>query len=250
MSVTSEIERIKTNISNAYTELENKKATIPTLKNSNNLATTISSIPSGGGSSFEINDVAYLFYKGARKDYVNEWVSLISPNCTKYSYMFYESTLTDIPLFNTSAGNYFDYMFYFCSYLAELKQYDTSNGQYFEQMCRSCSRLETIDELDFSKAVRLTQMFSGCTKLTNLGGFKNLGKAYSTSSSANYSQHTLDLSSCPSLTHDSLMNVINNLYDIASKGCRTQALKLGSTNLAKLTEEEIAIATNKGWTVS
>lgn len=51
------------------------------------------------------------------------------------------------------------------------------------------------------------------------------------------------------LTHDSLMNVINNLYDIKSKGVKPQTLQLGNTNKAKLTAEEIAIATNKGWNV-
>lgn len=51
------------------------------------------------------------------------------------------------------------------------------------------------------------------------------------------------------LTHDSLMNVINNLYDIKSKGVKTQTLQLGNRNKAKLTAEEIAIATNKGWNV-
>lgn len=45
------------------------------------------------------------------------------------------------------------------------------------------------------------------------------------------------------------MNVINNLYDIKSKGVKTQTLQLGDTNKAKLTAEEIAIATNKGWNV-
>ena len=50
MSITSEIERIKTNIANAYTELENKGATIPTEKNSNNLASTITTVTGGGGS--------------------------------------------------------------------------------------------------------------------------------------------------------------------------------------------------------
>ena len=59
-----------------------------------------------------------------------------------------------------------------------------------------------------------------------------------------------DLSSATKLTHESLMNVINNLYDIKTKGCNAQPLVLGSTNLAKLTAEEIAIATNKGWNVS
>ena len=46
------------------------------------------------------------------------------------------------------------------------------------------------------------------------------------------------------------MNVINNLYDIASAGVKPQQLVLGSENLAKLTAEEIKIATDKGWTVS
>ena len=40
-------------------------------------------------------------------------------------------------------------------------------------------------------------------------------------------------------------------YDVANGGTLyTQQLVLGSTNMAKLTAEEIAIATNKGWTVS
>ena len=46
------------------------------------------------------------------------------------------------------------------------------------------------------------------------------------------------------------MNIINNLYDIKTKGCNPQGLVLGSINLAKLTSEEIAIATNKGFNVS
>lgn len=44
MSIVSEIERIKTNIANAYTELESKGAIIPDDKNSNNLLSTISSL--------------------------------------------------------------------------------------------------------------------------------------------------------------------------------------------------------------
>jgi hypothetical protein len=92
--------------------------------------------------------------------------------------------------------------------------------------------------------------FHGCISLENFGGLLNLGQAYDTTQSANYSNYTFGLSSCTVLTHDSLMNVINGLYDIATKGCNTQSLVLGSTNLAKLTSEEIAIATNKGWTVS
>ena len=45
-----------------------------------------------------------------------------------------------------------------------------------------------------------------------------------------------------------MLNIINGVYDIKSKGVQPQRLNLyvGS----KLTAEEIAIATNKGWSVN
>lgn len=55
----------------------------------------------------------------------------------------------------------------------------------------------------------------------------------------------LYLDAMTALTHDSLVALINNLGTVSSL-----ALKIGSTNIAKLTAEEIAVATNKGWTVS
>lgn len=90
----------------------------------------------------------------------------------------------------------------------------------------------------------------------NFTGIQNLGKGFSREQS-NYSNYVFNLSYCRDLTHDSLMNVINGLYDlnltynVAGGGTLyTQKLVLGSTNLAKLTDDEIAIATAKGWTVS
>ena len=53
MSVLSEIERIKTNIVNAYTEIENKGVVTTVTKNSDNLASTISAIQTGGGGNIE-----------------------------------------------------------------------------------------------------------------------------------------------------------------------------------------------------
>lgn len=85
-----------------------------------------------------------------------------------------------------------------------------------------------------------------CSNLTNFGGFENLGKAFK-------SNYSIYMSSCTLLTHDSLMNVINNLYDInlnSNINNEICFLSIGSTNIAKLTEEEIAIATEKKWTVS
>ena len=95
----------------------------------------------------------------------------------------------------------------------------------------------------------INSSFQWCDNLTNLGGFENLGESYSTSSNANNSSYQLYLP-FEKLTHESLMNVINNLYDIKTKGCKAQQLVLGSTNISKLSAEELAAGTSKGWTVS
>ena len=116
--------------------------------------------------------------------------------------------------------------------------------------CQDGRNLITVPKLNASKVINVTNMFNVCSNLTNLGGLENLGQAYDTTKSANYSSYTLDLSTCKKLTHDSLMNVINNLYDIKSKGCNPQSLVLGSTNISKLSAEEIQIATDKGFNVN
>ena len=118
------------------------------------------------------------------------------------------------------------------------------------QMFRKCTNLTTLPLINASNVINIYWLFYQTKNITNLGGFRNLGEAYLTTQSANHNDYKLDLSSCSLLTEQSIINVLNNLYDIASKGCNTQSIVLGSTNLAKLTEEEIAIATNKGWTVS
>ena len=119
-----------------------------------------------------------------------------------------------------------------------------------EQMFRACINLTTLPLINASNVINIYWLFYQTKNITNLGGFRNLGEAYLTTQSANYKDYRLDLSPCSLLTKQSIINVLNNLYDIASKGCNTQSIVLGSTNIAKLTEDEIAIATNKGWTVS
>lgn len=141
-------------------------------------------------------------------------------------------------------------MFYSGNYLKYVQDFDTRNVIYMNSMFRYCSNLVTVPKLNASKVMDVTNMFGNCNNLTNLGGLENLGQAYDTTKSANYSSYKLDLSYGNNLTHDSLMNVINNLYDIKSKGCNPQSLVLGSTNLSKLSSEEVAIGTSKGWNIS
>lgn len=149
------------------------------------------------------------------------------------------------------------YLFYGCKMLTTLPLLDTSNVYDMAYMFSGCFELTEIPLLNTEK---VTQMGFGvlenCPLLENLGGFKDIGKAYTTQT-VNKTQYEIYLSGSPKLTHESLMNVVNNLYDlnlsydVANGGTLyTQRLRLGSTNLAKLTAEEIAIATNKGWNVS
>lgn len=138
-----------------------------------------------------------------------------------------------------------------CEALTELtmNNINTSNVTDFYCTFSNCKSLVTLPAINMVKANTLTY-FCNNINLENLGGFIDLGANYETSQSANYDRYTLYLTEATKLTHTSLMNIINNLYDIATKGCNTQKLRIGNTNIAKLTAEEIAIATNKGWTVA
>lgn len=118
--------------------------------------------------------------------------------------------------------------------------------------------VEKIDlsSLDMSNLIRLMGSFSYISKLKELRGFKNLGKAY-TEKMTNYGFYQLNLSSATNLSYESLLDIINNIYDLnvsynVKEGgtLYSQALTLGSSNKAKLTAEEIAIATAKGWSVN
>ena len=159
------------------------------------------------------------------------------------------SSLKQIPLLNTKSCNLMQEMFSGCSSITEIPELDTSNVISMWYMFFKCTSLTTVPMLDASKIINVYNMFNNCSSLVTLGGLKNLGMSYPTNWIENVSEATLNLSDSPLLTHDSLMNVINNLYNIKSKGVKTQTLQLGNTNKAKLTTEEIAIATNKGWNV-
>ena len=253
-------------IASEITRLQNAKTTLKTKLNSRNdnqhqitnelideYGDFVDSIPSGGGGI----DWSEIGYSGTPQsvqdgyDYAKTIYDNWDSSQTNFSSKFSNDTkLIFMPLVNTSNGTSFRKMFQNCAYLTTVPQLNTSNGTNFGSMFYCCQSLTTVPQLDTSSGTNVNTMFYDCLSLTTFGGLKNVGQAYLTSQSANYSNYTLNLSACTLLTHDSLMNVINGLYDIATKGCNAQQLILGSTNLAKLSAEEIAIATNKGWTVS
>lgn len=185
--------------------------------------------------------------------------SFDTSNVNSMIYMFYGCRkLTDLDSsnFNTSKVTNMGSMFYGCSQLTtlDLTSFDTSNVTSMHSMFYGCLKLSNIPKLNASKVNNIGFIVDSCTSLTDFGGLENLGQAYSTSYSANYDNYKLDLSPCTKLTEQSLINVLNNLYDIKTKGCKAQQVVLGSTNLAKLTSTEgqqaLSNAQAKGWTVS
>ena len=171
-------------------------------------------------------------------------------NVTDMSSMFsYCKNLKTIPTMNTNKVTTMSMMFY-NSGITTIPELNTSKVTSVYNMFYSCYGLITIPKLNFENVNNVSGILSGASNVVNIGGFENLGKAYLTDKSANYTNYGLVLTNCSKLTHDSLMNIINNLYDIKTKGCKEQRLQLGPTNLAKLTEEEKQIAINKGWNVS
>lgn len=135
---------------------------------------------------------------------------------------------------------------------SNIKMTGTSSVTNMNTMCTNCVVLEYLDlsSVNGEKITNMSSAFTGCGVLTYLKLPTNIGKGFLTTMASNYAPYTLNLSSCVSLTHESLMNVINSLYDINSLGVKTQTLILGSTNKGKLTQEELNIVIEKGWNVT
>lgn len=140
-------------------------------------------------------------------------------------------------LINTGGVKEWNGAFRDCKSLKHGPKLDTSSAQNVSQMFSGCPSLESLPLYDFGNVTSTSDMFGpgNSNKLTDLGGFMNL-------------KSSLNLSGLPNLTVQSLMNVINNLYDFVGNGVPImRTLTLGTTNLNKLTDEQKAVATNKRW---
>jgi hypothetical protein len=112
---------------------------------------------------------------------------------------------------------------------------NTSNVYYFGLMF-SGAAITSVPLLDLTNAINCDYMFGWCNNLRYLGGFKGL-------------KVDLSLTESPLLVRASLLNVLNNLADVTELGTNP-TLTLAADSYHKLTAEEIAIGTNKGWTIA
>ena len=101
-------------------------------------------------------------------------------------------------------------------------------------------QLVTIDKIiSGTSTLWHNNTFQGTTKLENLTVDGTIGK------------NNFNVSYCPLLSHDSLLSILNALADYsADTSGKVWKVTLGTENLNKLTDEEKAIATQKGWTIA
>ena len=252
MARTNTLGNFLTDVANAIRE---KKGTTDTILASN-FDTEIASIESGVDINEYLSDT---ITNGS--DSLGGWAKTIkkmrSPltiKGTSAQYMFNRYPLNELPQLDTSNVTNMSDMFNSCNKLTTIPQLNTSNVANMSDMFSGCNKLTTILQLNGEKLTNINYVFRSCSSLENFNGLINLGQAYSTTTSANYGNYRLDLSDSKSLTEQSIINILNNLYDIATKGCKTQTVTLGATNLAKLTSTEgqqaLASAQSKGWNVA
>ena len=152
---------------------------------------------------------------------------------TRMDSMFRDcSNLTSIPLLDTSKVTSMVSAFNSCSSLKSIPSLDTSNVTDMSYMFAYCSSLTSIPSLDTSKVTTMNYMLERCSSLETIHMI-NIGA-------------DLDISSSTKFTREALLEIIGNLKTVTS----TTILTMGATNLAKLTDEDKAIATNKGWSLA
>ena len=204
--------------------------------NAQDFSNQILNIPSGGNTLKNLLDAThnaqYLFesYTGTSVD------DLIQPNdtenVTKMGGMFQGcSNLTTIPLLNTINVTNMGAMFDGCSNLTNIPLLDTTSVSNMRYMFQNCSNLTSVPEFNLSSVTDMSYMFDFCFNLKSILMY-NIGT-------------DLDISSSTKFERSDLLIILNNLNTVTGK-----TLTMGADNLAKLTEEDKAIATNKGWTLA
>ena len=152
-------------------------------------------------------------------------------NVTDMSYCFQNCTsLTAIPQINTSNVQNMWCMLLDCTSLTTIPQINTSNVTNMISCFSGCTKLTSVPLLDFSKVEKAAALFADCTSLTDVGGFTGL-------------KTDINFEDSP-LTHDSALNVIDNLA--VSSG---HTIMFKKTTFDTLTPADIAKATSKGWTI-
>lgn len=174
--------------------------------------------------------------------------------------IFYKSSFKNVSNFNARSTNW-QYAFEENRNLLTVDGLNLSGAKFAGYMFQNCTAVTDIPVLEGGSLEMAEYMFYNCKSLTNFGGIRNLGYC-SGKWGTQYPRVVVGymFSGCTSLTRESVLNVFNNLYDLTLVrdvesetppfDFARETISFPQVVLDKLTEEDIAIAVAKNWTVT
>lgn len=206
-------------------------------------------------------------------------VNLTLGKLKECDYMFAKTAISTAPQLDLSECESIQQMFAGCSNITQFPNYDYSsiNGTYGWSngttdspfMGTSITTIPDFTVGDSTKTNAINFSFAGMSNLTTIGnvtlttaclcvgfnnspnvttigGFTNLGASFANS----YNACNIYLNSLSQLTKQSILNVFNTIADRTSFPSTAKGIiYLSAAQYATLTEEDIAIATAKNWSV-
>ena len=213
-------------------------------------------------ASSQFANFTYLYYEenGEIKSILFNDGNVDKPNVPNYtisgkpvSYKCSQSTSKVVfKDFDTSAVTDMRSMFYGCDRLTtlDLSSFDTSAVTYMNEMFKYCERLTTLDLSSFdTSAVNFNAgMFYNCNNLTTIIGNHTLEEVQAgTVKAMRGTKVSISFSDSPNLERASILALFYGLADLT--GNTKQTIRLHATAKARLTAEDIKIATDKNWDV-
>ena len=175
---------------------------------------------------------------------------LMFQNCT---------SLEEAPALSAPDATSVSSMFDGCQRLSLVREISFPNAASRFAFFRNCKSLKTLPDVDFTGVTSLAEcfrceygkgaltslqaipaatlastedMFTGQARLVDFGGFPGIRTSF-------------DVSDCTSLSRASLLAILDGLAEVTEE----KTVTLGADNRAKLTEEELQVAADKGWRV-
>lgn len=187
----------------------------------------------------EITSLAFTFYDCHSLVEVEDIDKWNTKNVTSMASTFYGCTqlMPDVSKWNVSNVVSMNQMFMYCGATSlNLSKWKIADGINVNYMFFDMEDMITLNiaNWDFSNVASMFRMFYSCNGLQNvIGPIKGI-------------KFDVDLKYSEQLTHDSAMVFINGLAEVED----TKTLTFDYRVKNKLSEEEIAIATSKGWSIA
>ena len=214
---------------------------------------SINEFPNWNFSNAE--DIRYLLQqcKSLKTDIViNNLSKLTGDYCLNGA--FQQSAVTSVTLndLNPNIAYSINQAFFDCGWLKSISL-NTTTGvpikvKSMSETFNYCSQLKTLPLMDLTQCTGFSVI--GCNSLVSIPAYDlsnitsiNLSNLYKLKEfHATGMKVSFNISSSTNFTKEALVEILNNLATVTT----TQTLTMGATNLAKLTDEDKAIATNKG----